>query len=168
MTEKTACENCTNCFDGKCKWGFWLAGVMILTVVAGLYLRNLNSKKTATTEPTVTPVATGVIKGLACEKKYYNPVVGLKKYYISVEGVDLKEAKKVTCDFNISVNKETVVKTAGESPLTALPEREGSTFRCSTNALELEPIVPTNVDIVIKDDLGKSTTCSAIFTLPKP
>jgi len=161
MAEETGSSKCVICY-------------VLVAILALLWLGSLVGfgKKNPPQPPVVTaPAPTpipGPIKGLACERMYYNPVIGFAKYYLSVEGVDLTTAKTVECTFNISVNKKAVDKVVVESPLTAVPQRDGATFRCSTKALDLEPTVPTIVDLVLKDDKGVSATCSGSYTLPKP
>lgn len=145
--------------------------VLIAVIIAGYLLR---SKSTSTPAPTPTaqvlaPTPTpGPITGLACDTQYYNPVVGFAKYYLSVEGGDLSTANKVTCTFSISVDNKVVATETATSPLTDKPQRGGSTFRCTTSAIELTPNTPTVVDVVLKDDLKASSTCSSTFLFPAP
>lgn len=145
--------------------------VLIAIVIAGYLLRS-KSTPAPTPTPTVQVVAPtptpGPITGLACDMQYYNPVIGFPKYYLSVEGGDLSSAKKVDCTFTVSVNNKVVATEAASSPLTDKPQRGGSTFRCTTPAIDLTPNTPTVVDVVLKDDLKESSTCSSTFLLPAP
>ena len=144
--------------------------VLIAVVVAGYMLR---PKTTTVTTPTgnqgaVPSKTLEPITGLACDDQYYNPVIGFPRYYLSVDGADVPSAKKVDCTITVRVDGEEVASEKVSSPLTEKPQRGGGTFRCTTKALELEPNVPTKVDVVLTDDLKKTATCSAIFVLPTP
>lgn len=144
--------------------------VLIAVVVAGYLLRGKSSAPIPTPPagvfaPTPTP---GPITGLACDMQYYNPVLGFPKYYLSAEGGDLSSAKKVDCTFTVSVDNKVVATQSVSSPLTDKPQRGGSTFRCTTAAIELTPNTPTVVDVILKDDLKASATCTATFLLPAP
>ncbi len=142
---------------------------LVVVVVAGYMLRPKPATLPATTS---TPSAVeptpeqGQITKLACEKQFYNPVIGLGQYYLSVEGVDVKPATKVDCDFAISVAGKVVASESATSPLTDEPSRGGSTFRCGTSKLKLDKNVPTKVDVAIKDDNNASITCSKTYLLP--
>lgn len=146
--------------------------VLIAIVVAGYLLRGKSTTPATTptpvadvTAPTPTP---GPITQLACDTQYYNPVIGFPKYYLSVEGGDISAAKTVTCTFTVSVDNKVVATQTASSPLTDKPQRGGGTFRCTTQAVDLTPNTPTVVDVVLKDDLKASSTCSSTFLLPAP
>lgn len=147
-----------------------IGAILVVAVIAGaLYFRSKNP--TATTEPiTQVPVATptpGPITGLLCDKQYFNQKIGFQEYYLSVEGGDLTTAKTVTCDMTATVKDKIVASASAESPLSAAPQRNGSTFRCTSKAIALTPNVPTVVDVALTDDLGKAATCTATFTFPQ-
>lgn len=152
---------------------YYILGAVILVAIiaAGYLLRpkvGLSPNMPTVTTPILPTPTPGPITALACEKRYYNPVIGFPKYYLSVEGVDLPNASKVDCDFTVMTGGKVVASESASSPLTAAPERNGGTFRCTTKQLALAPTVPTKVDFVIKDDLGKTASCSTQFTLPTP
>ncbi len=153
---------------------YYVLGVIVLIaiVVAGYLLRSKSTTLPPVPPPTaqvVIPTPTpGPITKLACDTQYYNPVLGFSKYYLSVEGGDISNAKKVDCTFTVSVNNNVVATETASSPLTDKPQRGGSTFRCTTPAIELAPNTPTVVDIVLNDDLKASSTCSSTFLLPAP
>lgn len=151
---------------------YYLLGAVVFVgvVVAGYFWRSkINLLPTV---PLTTPVAAtptpGPISGLSCEKQYYNPVLGFAKYYLSVEGGDISAATKVNCSITVSVDNKVVASESATSPLTPAPQRGGATFRCTSNAVALEPSVPTKVDYQLKDDLGKTASCSYTFLLPTP
>lgn len=150
-----------------------IGAVLVLAVVGGvLYFRSAKGSSTALVEPTAptAPVATptpGPITGLICDKIYYNQKIGFSQYYLSVEGGDLSTAKTVSCDFTAKVKGAEVAKASAESPLSDAPQRNGATFRCTTKAVDVTPKVPTVVDVALKDDLGKTSTCTATFTFPQ-
>lgn len=146
--------------------------VLIAIVIAGYLLRGKST--TPATVPTpvadvTTPTPTpGPITQLGCDTQYYNPVVGFPKYYLSVEGGDISAAKKVDCTFTVSVDNKVIATQITSSPLTDKPQRGGGTFRCTTPAIEVTPNTPAVVDVVIKDDLKATSTCSSTFVFPAP
>jgi hypothetical protein len=151
-----------------------LGGVVLIAVIAAVYF--LRPKAPATQTPDAgTPVtaaqnpvnvAPGPITKLACDKQYYNPVVGFKQYFLSAEGGDLDPTKEVTCVMNISVDNKFVSKETVKATAVAAPERGGVTFKCTTGKVELKPNVPTKVDVELTNDHGGSGSCSATFLLP--
>lgn len=164
-TEKTASTT----------WYYGIGAAVLVLLVAGIYFLKPKTTPSSTVSPTpqtTTPLLTrptGAITGLACELQYYNPVLGLPKYYLSAEGVDLAPAKTVNCDFTVSVAGKTVAQTSVTgAPLSEEPSRGGKTFRCSSEAVELEPSVPTVVTVAVSDDQKKTASCSATFLLPAP
>ncbi len=148
---------------------YYLLGLIVLVavVVAGYMLRPKTNSVTSPTAETA-PATLGPITALACDDQYYNQMIGFPKYYLSVEGGDVSTAKKVDCTVTVTVNDKEVASEKMNSPLTEKPQRGGSTFRCTSKALELEPNVPTKVDVVLKDDLKATATCSSTFLLPTP
>lgn len=147
-----------------------VGALLVVAVVAGAwYFRSKGASKTVVEtggqqqEAAMSP-APGPITALGCDQQYYNPRVGFSEYYLSVEGGDVSTANKVTCEFTASVDGKTVTKATVNSPLTESPARGGSTFRCTTQSIELDAGVPTVVDVLLTDDMGKSATCSATFT----
>lgn len=152
---------------------YYIVGVfiLILIIAVGYALRpktkdqNTTQKASAPAAPMPTP---GPIMGLSCELQYYNPVVALPQYYLSVEGVDKPPAATVTCSFDVSVNGEMVTKEEIKGLVDQAPERGGFTYRCTTQALSLDAGIPTDIAVNITDDTGNTTTCSATFILPAP
>ncbi len=145
--------------------------VLIAVVVAGYLLRGKSTPESAPTPvaQVITPTPTpGPITKLACDTQYYNPVIGFAKYYLTVAGGDISKASKVDCVMTVSVDKKVVTTQTVSSPLTDMPQRGGSTFRCTTAGIQLTPGVPTVVDVALKDDLNAASSCSATFTFPTP
>ncbi len=152
---------------------YYILGLIVLVavVIAG-YLLKSNSTTTPVPEPTAqiatpTPML-GPITQLSCDSQYYNPVIGFPKYYLSAEGGDISPAKTVNCKMTISVDNKVIATQTATSPLTDMPQRGGSTFRCTTPGLDLEPNTPTVIDVVITDDLNATATCGATFIFPAP
>lgn len=148
-----------------------IGALIVVAIAAGVWL--LRPKQAATqpagiTTPVVPTPTPGPIKGLACERQYYNPVVAFRQYFLSVEGVDLANVKDVDCTFTVSVAGSVVATASAQGELSAAPERYGQIFKCTTKKLELAPEVATLVNVGIKNDLGVTGTCSATFLLPKP
>ncbi|MDO8451362.1 MAG: hypothetical protein Q7S76_00660 [bacterium] len=149
---------------------YYVIGLIALlsVVIAGYLLRpkpSIVSSEPTTPAVQITSQTTPITK-LACEKQYYNPVVGLPKYYLSVEGVDVPPTEKVSCIFTVSVAGKTVEIASASSDITSIPSRGGGTFRCSTEGIKLDKNIPTKVDTLITNDQDITTSCSAIFTLP--
>jgi hypothetical protein len=149
-----------------------LGAIVLVAVIAAGYLLR---PKTSTQTPVVqqqaaAPVATptlGPITRLGCDYQYYNPVIGFPKYYLSAQGGDVTGPSSVECTMTFTQANQVVGTQTITSPLTAAPERSGSSFKCTTPGVELKSSVPTKVDVVLKDDQGAKATCSAVFTLPK-
>ena len=147
-----------------------LGGVLIVAVVAGGYfLRPKTSTTPAGEQTTAGPTPTpGMITKLSCDTQYYNPVIGFAKYYLSVEGGDVEGASEVTCTTTVTQEKNVVATEKVSVPLTAMADRGGLVFKCSTPSLELKSAIPTKVDVTLIDDKDATATCSSLFTLPKP
>ena len=149
-----------------------IGAVLLVAVVAGAWYFKAKAP-TAMTEPTAQTqvVATptpGPNTELNCDVQYMNSKVGFAEYYLSVEGGDVSDAKEVTCDFVVKADDKVIAKASADGPLSAAPQRGGSTFRCTTKALAITPNVLTTVEVSLKDDLKKTATCSAPFTFPSP
>lgn len=148
-----------------------VGAVLVVAVVAGAWYFRTKGTKSTMVEPGGQQVAVatptpGPITGLGCDQIYYNPKVGFTEYYLSAEGGDISDAEKVTCTFTASVDGIEVATATAQGPLTDAPQRGGKTFKCTTKAVGLEPNVETIIDVVLKDDLKVSSTCSATFTFP--
>lgn len=150
-----------------------VGAVLVVAVVAGAWYFRTKSPKSAVVTPAGQPVAEasptpGPITALGCDQQYFNPKVGFSEYYLSVEGGDVTGVKSVTCDFSVKIDGKEVTKSSVTSPLTASPQRGGSTFRCTTKPLAITANKPAIVDVVVKDDLNATSSCSAAFTFPQP
>lgn len=148
-----------------------ISAVLILVVLGGAwYFRSKSAPQsslvpTAQTEPVATPTP-GPITKLDCDKQYFNQKIAFNEYYLSVEGGDISSAKNVTCEFTAKVKDKVIAKATAEGPLSAAPQRNGSTFRCTTKALEIQPNVATTIEVKLTDDLKASSTCSADYLFP--
>ncbi len=148
-----------------------IGAVLVVTVVAGAWYFRTKGNKNAMVEPTGQPVVAatptpGPITSLGCDQQYFNPRVGFSEYYLSVEGGDVTGAKDVTCDFSVKIDGKEIVTSSVKSPLTASPQRGGSTFRCTTKSIELAANVPTVVDVQLTDDHNARASCSATLIFP--
>lgn len=169
MADESSKENSTN--GGNQIYYILGAVILVAIIVAGYFLRpqsGLSPTMPTIATPVIPTPTPGPITALACERQYYNPVIGFAKYYLSVQGVDLSNASKVDCDITVSNAGKVVATESASSPLTSAPERNGATFRCTTKAMTLTPTIVSKVDFAIKDDLGKTATCTSTFTLPTP
>lgn len=152
-----------------------IGGVVLIAVIAvGYFLRpqqeiapvSTAEGETAGAE-TAPPPEAEPITGLACERQYYNPVVGVDgNYYLTVEGVDETAASSVTCTFIAELDEEEIGRAEIEATLVDATERGGKTFRCSTQGMELPKTVPTKVTAELVDDLGETAACFRFFNLP--
>lgn len=153
---------------------YLIGAILIMLIAGGIYF--LRPKSTSGPVPTVNevtmpvevPAASGPITGLTCERQWYNPVVGFQKYFVGVEGVDLMTTKNVMCSFSVSVGGKVVATTSAQSTLTEDLSRGGGTFRCDSPSLELEPNIPTVVDVMLKNDANQTASCTQTFVLPQP
>lgn len=147
-----------------------IGAVLVIAVVAGAwYFRSKSPQTSEVTTPTA-PVATPTpsqISGLACDNQYYNPKNGFQQFYLSAQGGDVTGTNSVSCEFTAKVGDKIVATDASTSTMTAAPERNGSTFRCTTRALSLAGNVKTVVNVALKDDAGKTSSCTATFTFPQ-
>lgn len=155
---------------------YYVIGVVILLVIVGVgfFLRpkppapqslGQQTGQAVYNVPTPTP---GPITDLACDTAYYNPVIGYEKYYLSADGGDLSATESIECTFNATVDDKVVASEKVKADLAESPARGGKTFRCTTKGLELKANVPTVVDVMLKNNAGKSATCSATFLFPAP
>ena len=153
---------------------YYVLGIVVLiaVVVAGYLLRpKSGSPLTTPADQNAAVVATptpGPITKLGCDLQYYNPRIGFPEYYLSVEGGDLSSATNVDCVFTASQSGKIVATEKATSPLTDKPQRGGSTFRCTTNAVKLTPRVVSVVNVELKDDKGATASCSAPFVFVAP
>lgn len=156
-------------------FSYYLLGAVVLAlIVGGIYFLRPKSAPgpTPTANEVTAPVevlpASGPITGLACERQWYNPVVGFTKYFLGVEGADLLTTKKVVCSFTVSVAGKVVATTSAESALTEAVGRGGGTFQCGSPSLELAPNVPSVVDVLLKNDTNQTASCTQTFVFPQP
>ena len=153
---------------------YLLGAVVLVLIVGGIYF--LRPKTATVPTPTANEVmapvevlpASGPITGLACERQWYNPVVGFTKYFLGVEGADLLTSKNVLCSFTVSVGGKVVATTSAQSVLTEAVGRGGGTFQCGSPSLELEPNIPTVVDDMLKNDTNQTASCTQTFVFPQP
>lgn len=145
-----------------------LGGVVLVAAVAGFFL--LKPKATTAPEPAqtaqtvpTTPAPPAPITKFACEKQYYNPVLGFPKYYLSAEGVHTTLTGNVNCEFTASIKDKVVATKSIVATLVEAKERGGATFRCQTDAVELARNVATDVKVVMTDDAGQTTSCKQSF-----
>lgn len=151
---------------------YYVGGAILLVAVVagGLFVRSKSMQNT-TPQEEKTPMAetktAKQITGLTCDTQYFNPKIGFPQYYLSVEGADLSDASSVECTFTASASGQVASTSEASGILADAPERNGKTFRCTTNAVELKPNVKTLVTVSLKDDMGRTGGCSASFTFPK-
>lgn len=154
---------------------YYLVGAVVLALIAGgvYFLRPKSSSfpfpsGNEFSAPVAVSPTPGPITGLACERQWYNPVLGFAKYYLGVDGVDLLTTKNVMCNITVSVAGRVVATNSAQSALTVAVGRGGGTFRCDSPSLELEPNIPTVVDVTLKNDANQTASCTQTFVLPQP
>ncbi|MBI5620374.1 hypothetical protein HY949_01180 [Candidatus Gottesmanbacteria bacterium] len=154
---------------------YYFIGAVVLVLIAGgvYFLRPKSSNAPApkgneVMAPVEVSPTPGPITGLACERQWYNPVIGFSKYFLGVEGSDLATSKKVTCNFSVSVAGKVVATASAQSSLAPALVRGGATYRCDSASLELEANVPTVVDVMLKNDSNQTASCTQTFLLPQP
>ena len=140
--------------------------IVVAVVVAAVIMWPKNKiKETATPTPETKVVNKPILTKLVCESEWFNPVVGLPKYYLSAEGGDVSAGSEIQCTFSIIKDKETVLTETMKVPVTQSPERGGTTFRCTTKAIEKLPQnVPVTFVTTIKNDDGMIASCSGAVT----
>ena len=149
-----------------------VSAILVLVVLGGAwYFRSKSASGQNAVPSAIVPITTptlGPITKLDCDNQYFNQKIAFNEYYLSAEGGDISDAKKVSCEFSIKVKDKVVGKATAESALSDAPQRGGSTFRCTSKAVEIEPNVITTIDVKLTDDLKATATCSADFTFPSP
>lgn len=153
---------------------YYVLGAIVLVAVIGAgYMLRPKTATPVTPEPVAmapkaTPTPLGPINRLQCDTQYYNPVIGFPKYYLSVDGSDVAGSTSVDCTMTVTQENKVFAVEKVSSPMLSQPTRNGNVFKCSTPGLELKPMIPTKVEVVLKDDQGAKASCSAVFALPKP
>jgi hypothetical protein len=149
-----------------------LGGVVLVAAVAGFFLLKPKEKNI---EPSPSPVVQGPVVSptpapitkLACEKQYYNPMTGLGKYYVSMEGVDTLTSGDVTCEFTFTVKDKVVATSTAVGKLEENSTRGGAVFRCQTvPAVELARGIPTKVTVKVENPKKEKAECSQNFIFP--
>jgi len=139
--------------------------IVAVIVAAVLMWPKKKATETATPTPQNTVVNKPTLTKLVCENEWFNPVVGIPKYYLSAEGGDISAGKEIECTFSIIKDKETVATEIVKVPVTEAAERGGTTFKCTTKALER---LPQNVAVTfvttVKNEEGASASCSGAVT----
>jgi len=143
------------------------AVIVVAVIVAGVIM--WPKTKTVTQEKEIpqiqTTPSTQNITKLTCENEWYNPVIGMPKYYLSASGGDLISGN-IECMFTIAnatgaamFTEKVVVKT------TPAPNRNGHAFICTTKALEKIPQnTPVKLVAAIKNDEGQTASCGGMVT----
>jgi len=140
--------------------------VVAVIVAAVLMWPKTKSSETASPTPENKVVIRPTLTKLVCENEWYNPVVGMPKYYLSAEGGDVSEGKEIECTFTIIKDKETILTEAMKVPVTAALERGGTTFKCTTKALDRIPQnTPLKFVSTVKNDEGSTASCSGAVTV---
>jgi len=145
------------------------AVIVVAVVVAGVIMwpKNKEAKETVVTTPqteTTVPSKTPFTK-LVCENEWYNPVIGMPKYYLSAGGGDVKNGT-IECTFNLSNATGAAVLTEKMTvETTTAVERNGNAFVCTTKALEKIPQnTPLKMNVVVKNNEGQTASCAGMVT----
>lgn len=167
--------------SGKDSTMYYIIGVLVLVLVLGVgyALRpkpaqeQAQQQQAAASTPVPIPtVARGPITEFACDTQYYNTVIGLPQYFLSVEGVGMPPAEAgseaVTCRFTITQDDDTLARETVEGTVSQAPDLGGYTWKCSSGAIELPANEPVNVDVEAEDGEKHKSTCNAVYLLPPP
>jgi len=141
--------------------------IAVAVVVASILMWPRQKSGTQTTSPTPEQnvVSKPQLTKLACENQWYNPVIGIPKFYLSAEGGDVLEGKTVECTFTLTKDKDVILTEKITGPMTVAPERGGTTFRCTSKSLENIPQgVPLKMTTTIKNEGGQTASCSGMAT----
>lgn len=163
---------------------FYILGGLIITavIVVGFLVYPKQSTTPETTAETGQPVLgeqtqqaaaeetakpNTPIGSLACTSQFYNTVNGVPgTYYISTEGEVPTAGGQVTCTVIASVNNQDVQRVEVSPTLVSVPERGGSTFKCTTQGVRLTPNTPTKITTELKDANGVTASCNRTFLFP--
>ena len=143
------------------------AVIVVAVVVAGVIM--WPKTKTMTQEKEITQTqttpATKTLTKLTCDNEWYNPVIGMPKYYLSASGGDVLSGN-IECIFTVTNATGTAVLTEKVVVTTTpAPDRNGNTFSCTTKALEKIPQnTPVKLVAAIKNDEGQTASCGGTVT----
>jgi len=141
--------------------------IVVAVVVAAILLwpKPKSTQQTATPTPENNVITKTTLTKLVCENEWFNPVIGMPKYYLSAEGGDVSDGEEIECSFSIIKDKDTVVTEKVTVPVAQAQERGGTTFKCTTKALEKIPqATPVQFVTVVKNREGKTASCSGTVT----
>ncbi len=140
--------------------------IVVAVIVAAVLMWPKNkSTQTATPTPENKVITKPTLTKLVCENEWFNPVVAMSKYYLSAEGGDVSSGKEVECTFTVIKDKETVLTEVMKTAVKQAPERGGTTFQCTTRALERLPEnTPVTMVVTVKNEEGKTASCSGGVT----
>jgi hypothetical protein len=137
--------------------------VVVAVIIAAILLWPKPKTEVATPQTTAPATQQAVQKPnftkLVCERQWYNPVIGFPKYYLSAEGGDINSVNATECVFTVTNGDKVVATERANAVFTPAPERGGSTFRCTTKALELPKTAGMTLSIVVKNDQNQQATC---------
>ena len=139
--------------------------VVAVIVAAVLMWPKTKSSETASPTPENKVIVKPTLTKLVCENEWYNPVIGFPKYYLSAEGGDVSAGQEVECTFTIFKDIEIVLTESMKVPVTSAPERGGTTFKCTTKALDRIPQnTPLKLVSTVVDEEGATASCSGSVT----
>lgn len=143
--------------------------IVVAIIVAAVIMwpkpKQSSQTNTPVAETNTTPKPKAPLTALVCENEWFNPVIGLPKYYLSAEGGDVSKGENITCTFQIIKGKEPVITETMTVPVAQSPERGGTTFKCTTKALEHIPQnIPVEFTTIVKNEAGQTASCSGTVT----
>lgn len=149
--------------EGDASSVYVIAAIVVVALAVGAIMLwpKIKGQKTAVTTAPVqqTVEEKKPITGLTCDKQWFNPVIGYSKYYLSAEGADVS-ATTTECTFTVSQDKNMIATETASAIFTAAPERNGSTFRCTTKAVELPKGGTFTLITTVKNGDEKSAACT--------
>ncbi|KKS89740.1 MAG: hypothetical protein UV63_C0014G0018 [Microgenomates group bacterium GW2011_GWC1_43_11] len=140
--------------------------IVVAVIVAAVLMWPKNKpKETASPTPENKVVTKPTLTKLVCESEWFNPVVGMPKYYLSAEGGDVSAGTQIECEFTLLKDKEAIIRETKVVPVVQSPERGGTTFKCTTKAVEN---IPQNTALTfvttVKNEEGTTASCSGAVT----
>jgi len=141
--------------------------IVVAVIVAAVVMWPKNKTKEVAnpTTPATSVVNKPTLTKLVCESEWFNPVIGLPKYYLSAEGGDVSAGTEIECAFSVIKDKETVMTETIRVPVKQAPERGGTTFVCTSKAIEKLPQnVPVTFVTTVKNQDGATASCSGSVT----
>lgn len=140
------------------------AVIVVAVIVAGVIMWP-KTKTTSEIKDVQSTPSTKTLTQLTCDSEWYNPVIGMSKYYLSARGSDIKNGT-IECTFTLTnASGAAILNEKVTTTTTPTSDKNGETFTCTTKALEKIPQrVPLMMTSLVKNDEGKTASCTGTVT----